>query len=300
LQVSEEMVKLGRITGPMVLMSLLLYLKGMVSTMFLGYLGELELAGGSLSMGFANITGYSLISGLAMGMEPICGQAFGAKRWSLLGLTLQRTVLVLLCATVPIGLLWCNMKPILLLCGQDKNITSLASTYIVFSLPDLITQAFLQPLRIYLRTQNITVPLTWSAAIALLLHIPINFLLVEYLKMGIRGVALAAVWTSFNTVFSLLCYLYLSGVYKKSWQNAIKRMPPRVEMSSGLALPSCASVCLEWWWYEIMIILCGLLLDPKATVAAMGILIQATGSALHLPFLAQHGSFDESRERSWR
>jgi MATE family multidrug resistance protein len=39
----------------------------------------------------------------------------------------------------PIGILWCNMEPILLLCGQDKSITSLASTYIVFSLPDLIT-----------------------------------------------------------------------------------------------------------------------------------------------------------------
>jgi len=275
-EVSEEMVKLGRITGPMVLMSLLLYLKGMVSTMFLGYLGELELAGGSLSMGFANITGYSLISGLAMGMEPICGQAFGAKRWSLLGLTLQRTVLVLLCATVPIGLLWCNMKPILLLCGQDKNITSLASTYIVFSLPDLITQAFLQPLRIYLRTQNITVPLTWSAAVALLLHVPLNFLLVEYLHMGIRGVALAAVWTNFTMVLSLLCYLYLSGAYMKSWEMPSKECLEGWRPLLSLAIPSCASVCLEWWWYEIMIILCGLLLDPKATVAAMGILIQTT------------------------
>jgi MATE family multidrug resistance protein len=138
-EVSEEMVMLGRITGPMVLMGLLLFSKGMVSALFLGYLEELELAGGSLSICFANITGYSVMSGLAMGMEPICGQAFGAKRWSVLGLTLQRTVLILICATVPIGLLWCNMKPILLLCGQDKNITSLASTYIVFSLPDLVT-----------------------------------------------------------------------------------------------------------------------------------------------------------------
>jgi len=36
------------------------------------------------------------------------------------------------------------------------------------------------------------------------------------------------------------------------------------------------SVCLEWWWYEIMVLLCGVLADPKAAVAAMGILIQTT------------------------
>lgn len=275
-EISEEVVTLSRITGPMVVMGLLLYFRGMVSTLFLGSLGELELAGGSLSMGFANITGYSVISGLAMGMEPICGQAFGAKRWSLLGLTLQRTVLFLLCATVPIGLLWCNLKPILLLCGQDESITNLASTYILFSLPDLITQAFLQPLRIYLRTQNITVPLTLSAAIALLLHVPLNFVLVVYLNLGIRGVAMASVWTNFLMLLFLLCYLYLSGAYMKSWQMPSKECLEGWRSLLSLAIPSCASVCLEWWWYEIMIILCGLLLDPKATVASMGILIQTT------------------------
>ena len=63
MQVSEEVATLGRITGPMVVMGLLLYLRGMVSTLFLGSLGVLELASGSLSMGFANITGYYVISG---------------------------------------------------------------------------------------------------------------------------------------------------------------------------------------------------------------------------------------------
>lgn len=275
-EILEELKTLSRITGPMILMSLLLYSRGMISMLFLGYLGELELAGGSLAIGFANITGYSVISGLAMGMEPICGQAFGAKRWSLLGLTLQRTVLMLLSAAIPIGVLWWDMEPILQFFGQDKGITAMAGTYIVFSLPDLITQAFLHPLRIYLRAQNITLPLTFSAAFALVLHAPVNFLLVVYLNMGIKGVALAAVWTNFNIVVSLLCYLCFSGVYKKSWQVPSKECVKEWRSLLSLALPSCASVCLEWWWYEFMIILCGLLLDPKATLASVGILIQTT------------------------
>eukprot|EP01018_Ginkgo_biloba_P023839 Gb_35744 [translate_table: standard] len=282
-EIVEELRALSRIAGPMVVSGLLLYSRAMISMLFLGYLGELELAGGSLAIGFANITGYSVISGLAVGMEPICGQAFGAKRWSLLGLTLQKTVVILLCATVPIGLLWLNMEKILFWCGQDDNITTMAGTYILFSLPDLFAQAFLQPLKIYLRTQNITLPLTCCSAIAVALHIPINYFLVVYLGMKIRGVAVAAVWTNLNTVVLLMCYLWLWGVYKKTWERPSRECFKGWTSFLRLAIPSCVSVCLEWWWYEFMIILCGLLLNPKATVASMGILIQTTSLVYIFP-----------------
>ncbi|GLJ25889.1 hypothetical protein SUGI_0496220 [Cryptomeria japonica] len=282
-EVMEELKAMGKIAGPMALTGLLLYSRAMISMLFLGRLGESELAGGSLAIGFANITGYSVISGLAMGMEPICGQAFGAKRWSLLGLTLQRTILVLLSASLPIGFLWLNMERILLWCGQEPDITSMASIYIIFSLPDLLAQAILHPLRIYLRTQNITTPLTYCAAIALTFHIPINYLLVLVLNLGIKGVAMAAVCTNFNLLLSLLAYLYISGACKDSWQGLTKDCFKGWKPLLSLAIPSCISVCLEWWWYEFMIILCGLLLHPQASVASMGILIQTTSLVYIFP-----------------
>ncbi|CAA6656308.1 unnamed protein product [Spirodela intermedia] len=197
---------------------------------------------------------------------PICGQ-FGANRKPLLGLALQRTVFMLLCVSAPIALLWLSMRHILVLCGQDPAISAAAHEYIMASLPDLILQSFLHPLRIYLRTQSITMPLTFCAAASLLLHLPINYLLVPVLGLGIRGVALAGVWTNLNLVLSLITYVHFSGVYHRTggWRSLL-----------NLAVPSCISVCLEWWWYEIMILLCGLLANPKATVASMGILIQTT------------------------
>ncbi|XP_059633304.1 protein DETOXIFICATION 48-like [Cornus florida] len=279
----EEIKAIGRISGPTAITGLLLYSRAMISMLFLGYLGELELAGGSLSIGFANITGYSVISGLAMGMEPICGQAYGAKQWKLLGLTLQRTVLLLLSTSIPISFMWLNMKTILLWCGQDQEISSMAHTFIVFAIPDLFFLSLLHPLRIYLRTQSITLPLTYCSAISVLLHIPLNFLLVVYFKMGIAGVAIAMVWTNLN-LFLLLCsFVYFSGVYKDSW------VAPSTDCLRGwssllaLAVPTCISVCLEWWWYEFMIMLCGLLVNPRATIASMGILIQTTSLVYVFP-----------------
>lgn len=261
---------------PMIFTGLILYCRSLISMLFLGRLGELELAGGALAMGFANITGYSILSGLAMGMEPICGQAFGAKKFKLLGLSLQRTVLLLLLTSIPIGFLWCNMKEIMLFCGQDNDIAMEAQKFIFYSLPDLFTLSLIHPLRIYLRSQSITLPLTYCSALAILIHIPINYFLVIVLQLGIKGVALSGVWTNFNLVGLLIIYLVMTGVYKKTWPGISSECFQGWKSLLELAIPSCIGVCLEWWWYEIMILLCGLLLNPRATVASMGILIQTT------------------------
>ncbi|GAB4826397.1 Protein DETOXIFICATION 49 [Ancistrocladus abbreviatus] len=272
----QEASAIAKIALPMILTGLLLYSRSMISMLFLGRLGDLSLAGGSLALGFANITGYSILSGLAMGMEPICGQAFGAKRHTLLGLTLQRTILLLFFTALPISFLWLNMKNILLFFGQDQDIASEAQLYLLYSLPDLFVQSLLQPLRIYLRTQSITMPLTFCATLSIFLHIPINFLLVNYLNLGIRGVALSGVWTNFNLVMSLIIYILMSGIHKQTWGGLTRKCLNEYNSLLNMAVPSCISVCLEWWWYEIMILFCGLLHNPSATVASMGILIQTT------------------------
>ncbi|CAI9767643.1 unnamed protein product [Fraxinus pennsylvanica] len=260
----------------MILTGLLLYSRSMISMLFLGPLGDLALAGGSLAIGFANITGYSILSGLAMGMEPICGQAFGAKKYTLLGISLQKTVLLLILTSFPISLLWLNIKTILVFFKQDETIATQAQAYLLYSIPDLLAQSLLHPLRIYLRTQSITLPLTFCAAMAILLHIPINYFLVSKLSLGIKGIALSAVWTNFNLVVSLLVYIMISGVYKRTWGGLSMECFKEWKSHLNLAIPSCISVCLEWWWYEIMILLCGLLVNPNKTVSSMGILIQTT------------------------
>ncbi|KAI3985442.1 hypothetical protein MKX01_033756 [Papaver californicum] len=271
-----ECRSIANIALPMILTGLLLYSRSMVSMLFLGYLGELSLAGGALAIGFANITGYSILSGLAMGMEPICGQAYGAKKHHLLGLCLQKTILMLLSISIPIGFLWLNMKKILICFGQDEDISSEAQLYILYTLPDLFLQSILHPLRIYLRSQSITLPLSYCATFAIILHVPINYFLVSYLGLGIRGVALSGIWTNFNLVGSLIIYIIVFGVYQKTWNGLSSECLKDWQSLLNLAIPSCISVCLEWWWYEIMILLCGLLINPRATVASMGVLIQTT------------------------
>ncbi|XP_059627896.1 protein DETOXIFICATION 53-like [Cornus florida] len=277
MQVAEELIALGKIACPIVITSLLFYSKSIISMLFLGYLGDTELAGGSLSIGFANITGYSVLKGLATGMEPICCQAYGAKKFAILSQTYKKTLYLLFLTTIPISLLWLNMEPILLCLGQDQNITSVAKLYITYSIPDLLAQAHLHPLRIFLRTQNLNRSLTISSTCALILHLPINYILVVYMNLGVRGVALASAWNTLNVNLGLLLYLVLSEKALKPWDRvATDTCSQAWQPLLSLAGLSVLSVCLEWWWYEIMLLLCGLLSNPQATVAAMGILMQTT------------------------
>ncbi|XVE86042.1 hypothetical protein DITRI_Ditri18aG0004700 [Diplodiscus trichospermus] len=104
---------------------------------FLGWLQNIKLEV-HWQWDFANITGYSVMKGLAMGMEPICCQAFGAKKWTVLSQTFRQTLCLLLLAAMPIILLWLNMEPILLSIGQDKTITSVAKVFLTYSIPDCL------------------------------------------------------------------------------------------------------------------------------------------------------------------
>ncbi|XP_057421943.1 protein DETOXIFICATION 51-like [Lotus japonicus] len=269
----SEVKSLMVLAFPIALTALIYYSRSIVSVLFLGHLGDLELAAGSLAMAFANITGYSVLSGLSLGMEPLCSQAFGANRPKLLSLTLHRCVLFLLACSVPISFLWLNMKKIMFLLHQQPQIITMAQTYLIFSLPDLITNSFLHPIRIYLRSQGITRPVTIASLAATLLHFPFNYLLVTRRGFGVAGVAAASAASNFSVVLFLFVYMQVTENNLTYWsRDCLSGWKPLLR----LAAPSCVSVCLEWWWYEIMIVFSGLLVDPTATVASMGILIQTT------------------------
>ncbi|KAK6121769.1 hypothetical protein DH2020_044484 [Rehmannia glutinosa] len=220
-QVAEKLASLAKVACPIIITSLIMYSKSFISMLFLGHLGDIALSGGTLSISFANITGYSVLKGLAMGMEPICYQAYGAKRWAIMTKTYRKTLFLLLAVAFPISLLWLNIEPILLWLGQGENIAAVAKIYIKYSIPDLIAQAHFHPLKTFLRTQNINRPLTISVIVAMLLHCPINYFLVVYINLGVRGVALASVWNTLNVNLGLLVYVFLSKTSLRPWDGDI-------------------------------------------------------------------------------
>ncbi|TXG49988.1 hypothetical protein EZV62_025863 [Acer yangbiense] len=290
IKIAEELISLGKIACDIIIISLISQFKSIISMLFLGHLGDIELAGGSLSAGVANITGYSIVKGLAMGMEPICSQAYGAQELTVFRKIYKKTLRLVLVACFLISLLWLNIEPVFLLLGQNQAIISVAKVYITYSIPELIAQAYLNPLRIFMRTQNITKPLTISVTCAMIFHFPISYILAVYFNLGVRGVALASACNTVITILGSLTHLYLSRTAVRPWdRQAIDMRLEDWKPLLSLMVPSVFSVCLEWWWYEIMILLCGQLSDPQASVSAMGILMQTTALLYVFPFSLNQG-----------
>ncbi|BAT84046.1 hypothetical protein VIGAN_04131200 [Vigna angularis var. angularis] len=187
-------------------------------------------------MAFANITCYSIGA----------IESFGANC----------CVMFLLLCSIPISFLLLNISNILLPLHQDPNITRMAHTYLIFSLPNLPTHSFLHPIRIYLRAQGVTHPITLASLAGTLLHFPFNYLLVRRLRRGLAGVAAASAASSLSILLFLATHVCLTGLRCAApTRDCLSGLKPLLR----LAAPSCVSVCLEWWWYEIMIVLCGLL-----------------------------------------
>lgn len=60
-EVITEIKKQLGLAGPLVLVSFLQYSFQLISVMFIGHLGELQLSGASMALSFAGVTGFSLL-----------------------------------------------------------------------------------------------------------------------------------------------------------------------------------------------------------------------------------------------
>ncbi|GJT13751.1 DETOXIFICATION 53-like protein [Tanacetum coccineum] len=105
---------------------------------------------------------------------------------------------------------------------------------------------------------------------------------------GVKGVAMASTCFTYNMNIGLLIYLFFSKVAIKPWAARNRATLTSIIHGWGpllsMAIPSLFSVCLEWWWYEIILFLSGLLENPQSCVAATGIIMQTTGVIYVIPF----------------
>ncbi|MCO5583176.1 hypothetical protein L7F22_037085 [Adiantum nelumboides] len=263
---------------PMAAINMMWFARYIVSTAFLGQLGGPELAAGTLALTFANVAGWSVLIGLAGGMEAICSQAYGAGRRDMLELTLRRGFMVLLFASLPIAGTWYKAEGLLLLMGQTPALAKAAQNYLRYLLPDLLATCFIAPLRIFLRSQCVTKPVLLCSLLALCVHVPLNYVLVSTFGMGAPGTAVAICGTDFVLAIMLLGYVLCIPLPKPS-DSLVYCLDENsaAALTWGsllhLAVPCCLMTCMEGWCYEIMVLLTGLLPQAKEAVETVAIVL---------------------------
>lgn len=120
--------------APLILTYALQYSYSFVTVLVAGQLGTNELAAASLASMTANITGLAIYEGLATCLDTLTSQAFGANKKLLVGLHVQRMVLLVLAATVPIGAVWLSSPWILAKLVPEQAVAQLAGDFLRFYL----------------------------------------------------------------------------------------------------------------------------------------------------------------------
>ncbi|XP_039804453.1 protein DETOXIFICATION 16-like isoform X2 [Panicum virgatum] len=238
--VGAEVRRQVELAAPLVACSLLQYSLQVVSVMFAGHLGELSLSGASVAASFANVTGFSVLLGMGSALDTFCGQSYGARQYNMLGTHAQRAIIVLMFMGVPLAFILAFTGQILISLGQNPEISSEAGLYAQWLIPGLFAYGLLQCVTRFLQTQNIVQILVVCSGLTLLLHIMLCWFLVQTFGLG-----------------------HKAG--RRSWKGWSREALSLKDVKEymRLAIPSTFMTCLEYWAFEMVVLLAGFLPDPK-------------------------------------
>ncbi|XP_039143192.1 protein DETOXIFICATION 16-like [Dioscorea cayenensis subsp. rotundata] len=272
------------LAGPLIASSLLQNILQVISTMFVGHLGELPLSGASMAFSFAGVSAFGLLMGMGTALDTLCGQSYGAKQYHMLGVHMQRAMLVLTLVGIPLAVIWAYTGEILAALGQDPEISAQAGIYARWMIPVLFAYGLLQCLTRFLQTQNNVVPMMISSGITTLLHLLICWLLVFKSGLGHKGAALAMSISYWLNVILLVLYVKFSPACKKTWTGFSSEALRDIFNFIKLAIPSAVMVCLEFWSFEMLVLLSGLLPNPKLETSVLSISLNTAAMVFMIPF----------------
>ncbi|KAF8669512.1 hypothetical protein HU200_051315 [Digitaria exilis] len=269
---------------PMVLTSMAYYAIPVVSVMFSGQLGDVHLAGATLGNSWATVTGYAFVTGLSGALETLCGQAYGARLYRMLGLYLQSSLVMSAAVSVLVSFLWWYTEPVLVFLRQDPEVSRAAAAFVRCQIPGLFAFSSLQCLLRYLQTQSVVVPLVVCSVAPFALHVALAHLLVNVLGLGLPGAAAAVSATFWVSCLMLLAYVTRSREFSETWKGfsaeAFKYVLPTVK----LATPSAVMVCLEYWAFELLVLIAGLLPDSTVSTSLIAMCVNTEAIAYMITF----------------
>ncbi|XP_061734260.1 multidrug and toxin extrusion protein 1-like [Nerophis ophidion] len=281
----EELYHILKMTGPLLLSRILNYLLPFVITMFCGRLGNEVMAGYGLASATINVTTAATGFGLSLACDTLVSQTFGGKNLLGVGVILQRSVLILLLFCLPCWALLLNARPVLLILGQDPEVTRIAHLYILASLP-AVPAMFLHNLQVsYLQNQGIILPQMYTAAMANVANVMMNYIFLYGLDLGVSGSAAANGLSQICICTFLFAYIRWKKLHETTWggwsAECLQEWGPYMK----LALPSMLMKCFEWWVYEFGGFFAGMM--SKDELAAQHAVMMVTLLTYMFPFSIQ-------------
>uniref|UniRef100_A0AAY4AL17 Multidrug and toxin extrusion protein n=1 Tax=Denticeps clupeoides TaxID=299321 RepID=A0AAY4AL17_9TELE len=277
----EELYHVLRLTGPLLISRILIFLLPFVITIACGHLGNAELAGYALASATINFTTTATGCGLALACDTLVSQTYGSKNLKRVGEILQRSTLILMLFCLPCWAILINAESILLSLRQEPEVSRIAQLYVLAFLPAVPVSQ----LMLFLVTKGIILPQLYTAAAANVINAVTNYVLIFWMELGVKGSAAANSISQITICLLLFGYIRWKKLHVKTWGGWSSASLQDWGSFMELAIPSSLMVCFEWWIYEIGGFLAGML--GEVDLAAQHVLLEL-GSIMYMFPLGVH------------
>ncbi|PIN20913.1 putative membrane protein, predicted efflux pump [Handroanthus impetiginosus] len=282
-----ENKKMWVVAGPAMFTRFSTFGINVISQAFVGHIGAAELAAYALSFTLLTRFANGLLLGVASGLETLCGQAYGARQYHMLGIYLQRSWIVLIVTATLLLPIYIFATPILKALGQDEAIAEMAGSVALWFIAVIYAVTLSFSCQMYLQAQSKNMIITHLAAVSLSIHIFLSWLLTVKYKFGITGAMISTVLAYWIPNVGQLLFVICGGC-PETWKGfttlAFKDLWPVIKLS----VSSGAMLCLEVWYNCILILLTGNLKNAEVEVDALSICLNINGweMMISLGFLA--------------
>ncbi|XP_062187232.1 protein DETOXIFICATION 40-like [Phragmites australis] len=272
-----ELPLLLRVALPAVSVYMINYVMSMSTQIFCGQLGNLELAAASLGNTGIQVFAYGLMLGMGSAVETLCGQAYGAHKHSMLGVYLQRSVVLLAATGVPLAVLYAFSERVLILLGESERIAKAAAVFVFGLIPQIFAYAANFPIQKFLQAQSIVAPSAYISAATLVLHLLLTWLAVYRLGLGLLGASLVLSLSWWVIVAAQFAYIVTSPRCRETWTGFTTQAFTGLCGFFRLSAASAVMLCLETWYFQILVLIAGLLKNPELSLDSLSICMTVNG-----------------------
>ncbi|KAK4481813.1 hypothetical protein RD792_012724 [Penstemon davidsonii] len=275
-RIIEESKKIWRVAMPGIISRVSSFGTIVITQSFIGHISSLDLAGyalvQTLSVRFVN----GILIGMSSATETLCGQAFGAKQYNMMGIYLQRSWFIDLITLTILLPVFIFATPIFKLLGEEEAIAKSAGYISLWFIPFIYGLVFSLTIQMYLQAQQKNMVIAWLSVFQFVIHILLSWLLVIVLKLGISGAMSALCVSTWFVVLGEFVYIF-GGWCPETWKGftiaAVKDLLPVVKLS----ISSGVMICLELWYYAILVLLAGYMKNAKVSISAFSICLNIIG-----------------------
>ncbi|XP_021907521.1 LOW QUALITY PROTEIN: protein DETOXIFICATION 40 [Carica papaya] len=265
------------LAAPAVIVYMINYLMSMSTQIFSGHLGNLELAAASLGNTGIQIFAYGLMLGMGSAVETLCGQAFGAGKFEMLGIFMQRSTVLLTITGIFLAVIYVLSEPILLFLGESPEIASAAAVFVYGLIPQIFAYGVNFPIQKFLQAQSIVAPSAYISTATLGVHLLMSWAVIYKIGLGLLGASLVLSLSWWIIVIAQFVYIINSEKCRHSWSGFSTEAFSGLWGFFKLSAASAVMLCLETWYFQILVLLAGLLDNPELTLDALSICFTISG-----------------------